>query len=63
MTACQTCPGDLSPRLETPISLRTRLRRLADELIAPPIRLHQYRNLATGMLEDAMDKMDGSQCK
>lgn len=63
MKARHQCIEGRTARFNLPVCRRSKLRRLLDLLLAPPVRLHRYRNLTTRMLEDTLDKMDRGQCK
>ncbi|MDJ0699208.1 MAG: hypothetical protein QNJ07_05080 [Woeseiaceae bacterium] len=58
------CPREIrTARFNVPVRHRSTVRRLLDQLIAPAMRLHQYRNLSTGILENALDKMESRRCE
>jgi hypothetical protein len=49
-------------RFNLPVCRRSAFRRLLKPLLAPPTRLHRYRNLSTKMLENALDELDHKPC-
>ncbi len=58
------CPREVrTSRFNVPVCHRSGVRRLLGQLIAPAMRLHRYRNLSTGILEDTFDRMETRRCK
>ncbi len=49
-------------RFNLPVCRHSTFRRLLDSLLAPPTRLHRYRNLSTRMLESTLDEKDCGPC-
>ena len=49
-------------RFNLPVCRYSTFRCLMETLIAPPTRLHRYRNLSTKMLENALDDLDCGKC-
>ena len=49
-------------RFNLPVSRDSKLWRLFGSLIAPPTRVHRYRNLSAEILEDALENLDGKPC-
>ena len=50
-------------RFNIPVHGGSKLRRMLASLIAPPTRIHRYRNLSAGMLENTLEKLDGKPCR
>ena len=50
-------------RFNIPVQGGSKLRRMLASIIAPPTRIHRYRNLSAGMLEDTLEKLDGKPCR
>jgi CubicO group peptidase (beta-lactamase class C family) len=50
-------------RFNIPVQNGSKLRRMLSSLIAPPTRIHRYRNLSAEILEDALEKLDGKPCR
>ena len=50
-------------RFNIPVQNGSKLRRMLRSLIAPPTRIHRYRVLSAGMLEDTLDRLDSERCK
>ena len=49
-------------RFNLPVSRDSKLLRLFGSLIAPPTRVHRYRNLSAEILEDTLENLDGKPC-
>ena len=49
-------------RFNLPVRRCSKLRPLLDLLLAPPARLHRYRNLSTRMLENTLEQTDRGRC-
>ena len=63
MKARQKCTSEgRTERFNLPVCRDSKLRRLFASLIAPPIRVHRYRNLSAEILEDTLKKLDGKRC-
>lgn len=63
MKACHQCAREArTARFNLPVCRRSLFRRLFDSLIAPPTRLHRYRSLSVGMLEETLEKLEGKRC-
>ncbi len=63
MKARQKCTSEgRTGRFNLPVSRDSNLRRLFASLIAPPTRVHRYRNLSAELLEDTLEKLDGKRC-
>ncbi|MCH9695249.1 MAG: hypothetical protein K0U72_12135 [Gammaproteobacteria bacterium] len=62
-----TCQQDKrqfrTARFNVPVSHRSMVRRLLDQIAAPSMRLHRYRNLSAEMLEDSLDAVDRRRCE
>ena len=52
-----------STRFNIPVQNGSRLRRMLRSFIAPPTRIHRYRNLSAGMLEHMLGKLESERCK
>jgi hypothetical protein len=63
MKARHQCIEGRTARFNLPVCRRSRLRLLTDLLLAPPLRLHRYRNLTTKMVENTLDNADRGRCK
>ena len=63
MKARHQCRGEArTARFNLPVRRSSKFRRLLASLVAPPTRVHRYRNLSAGMLEDTLEKLDGKRC-
>lgn len=62
MKARHQCIEGRTARFNLPVCRRPRLRRLLDLLLAPPMRVHRYRNLTTKMVETTLDDLDRGRC-
>lgn len=51
-----------TPRLNMPVCHHSKWRRLLEPFIAPPTRLHRYRNLSVRALENTLDDLDCKKC-
>ena len=49
-------------RFNLPLCRHSTFRRLLASFLAPPTRLHRYRNLSTRMLESTLDEKDCGRC-
>ena len=64
MDTRQQCPREFrTARFNMPVAHRSRVRRVLDRLVAPAMRLHRYREVSVGILENTLDKMDRGRCE
>ena len=49
-------------RFNLPVSRYSAVRYLLETLVAPPTRLHRYRNMSAKLLENALDDLDCGKC-
>jgi hypothetical protein len=50
-------------RFNIPVQNGSKLRRMLSSLLAPPTRIHRYRNLSAVILEDTLEKLDARPCR
>ena len=51
-----------TPRFNLPVCRHSPFRRLLNSFMAPPTRLHRYRDMTRKILEHELDKLDGGRC-
>ena len=60
-TECRSVESRTS-RFNLPVCHPSRWRLLAEQLLAPSMRVQRMRNLSARLFEDAVDDLDGRAC-